>query len=149
MCDAFLFYKVKYYDIRGKQIMKTKVKYYATDLGMLTLKTSSNIGFNKRYRLENAVLLKLLEERYEVYTAENEAKHEIDFVIKKDNEIKYIQVCDVLNDKNFTRESTNLLSVKDAYDKYIITNSISVSSTQGIKILILSDFLLGKTKINN
>jgi predicted AAA+ superfamily ATPase len=129
--------------------MKTKVKYYATDLGMLTLKTSSNIGFNKGFRLENAVLLKLLEDGYEVYTGEDELKHEIDFIVKKDNSIKYIQVCDELNNKNFERESRSLLSTKDAYDKFIITNSISVSQTLGIKILNLSDFLYGESKLDN
>ncbi|GHU54003.1 hypothetical protein FACS189496_5570 [Bacilli bacterium] len=34
-------HKVQYYNVRGKKILKSSSKYYATDLGLL----SSKIGF--------------------------------------------------------------------------------------------------------
>jgi predicted AAA+ superfamily ATPase len=91
--------------LKGKSILSTKTKYYASDLGLLTIGTNDALSFNLGYRLENAVFLKLIEEGYQVYTGQDRYGNEIDFVIKKNNVIKYIQVCDKLNDDNFFRES--------------------------------------------
>ena len=33
LCSAYMFYKVKRYDIRGKKYMETSDKYYLSDLG--------------------------------------------------------------------------------------------------------------------
>jgi predicted AAA+ superfamily ATPase len=144
---AYLFYKVKYYDVRRKAILQTKAKYYATDLGLLTYSTSDKIDFNFGYRLENAVLLKLLEAGYEVYTGTDRYKNEIDFIIKKNNTIKYIQVCHSLNDENFERETRSLLNMKDGYEKIIFTLEISVGQIKGITLIDIEKFLLGEIEI--
>ncbi|MDR2653811.1 MAG: hypothetical protein LBB39_00680 [Mycoplasmataceae bacterium] len=75
---------------------------------------------------------------------QNRSGDDIDFVIKKDNIIKYVQVCETLDDKNFETESRSLLKIKDAYDKFIICSTISVSRTRRIKIIYLGDFLVKK-----
>ncbi|MDR2568217.1 MAG: ATP-binding protein [Mycoplasmataceae bacterium] len=147
LTDAFLFYKVRYFNLKGKSILSTKTKYYASDLGLLTIGTNDALSFNLGYRLENAVFLKLIEEGYQVYTGQDRYGNEIDFVIKKNNVIKYIQVCDKLNDDNFFRESWSLLNMHDGNEKIIITLSIEVSDTKGIKMVQMEDFLLDKVKV--
>jgi predicted AAA+ superfamily ATPase len=147
LTESYLFYKVNYYNLKGKSILNSKIKYYATDLGILTILTTGDINFNYGYRLENAVLLKLLEEGYEVYTGKDRHDNEIDFVVKKDNTLKYIQVCKILNDENFERESRSLLNMKDGYEKIILTTEISVSETKGIRIIHIESYLLNEVKI--
>jgi predicted AAA+ superfamily ATPase len=127
--------------------LQSKSKYYASDLGLLTIKTFDDITFNYGYRLENAVLLKLLESNYQVFTGEDRYKNEIDFVIKKGNVTKYIQVCETLDERIFERESRSLLNIKDAYEKIILTLNIGVSHTKGIKIINLQKYLKEEVSI--
>ena len=54
-----IFNKVNRYDIRGKNVMATLEKYYLTDLGLLTLK-SSPIEKKIGGRLENMVYNELI-----------------------------------------------------------------------------------------
>jgi predicted AAA+ superfamily ATPase len=61
--EVYLITKVNFYDTVGKKILLTKAKYYAADLGILSVNTKTDISYNYGYRLENLVLLKLLEEK--------------------------------------------------------------------------------------
>jgi predicted AAA+ superfamily ATPase len=60
---TFLTYRINYFDIKGKKILQTKFKYYATDLGILTINTNTDETYNLGYRLENLVLINLLEQQ--------------------------------------------------------------------------------------
>jgi predicted AAA+ superfamily ATPase len=118
-----LLYRVNYYNIKTKSILKTTGKYYAGDIGVL----NSVIGYKDNSfgnKLENIVFLNLLSLGYEVYTAElyqkNKDNKEIDFVVFKDNGFKYIQVTHTLTEQNKKREVGNLLSIKDGFDKIIL-----------------------------
>jgi predicted AAA+ superfamily ATPase len=129
-----LFYKVTFYDTKGKNVLKTKSKYYAGDLGLLSSQTSFDASKNRGYRLENLVYLNLLSKGYEVYTSADRFEREIDFVCIKDNRISYYQVCSELNDKNYQREAGSLLAVKDNNHKMILCEEDNASITSdGIK----------------
>jgi predicted AAA+ superfamily ATPase len=141
--------KIKYYDIVGKKKLLLKNKYYATDLGILSTNISFDLNFLKGIRLENLVLLHLQFLGYEVYTYENPVnKQEIDFICEKDDDFVYIQVCDILTQENYSRESRSLLSVKNNFKKVIICNKIEIpKNTDGISIIILEDWLSDKISL--
>ena len=138
-----IFNKVNRYDIRGKSVMATLEKYYLTDLGLLTLK-SSPIEKKIGGRLENIVYNELIARGYDVYIGKTE-KGEVDFVIDKFGEREYIQVADYLSsDEVIKREFGAFDYVKDNYPKYVITMDKIDYSQNGIIHLNLEKFLLEK-----
>lgn len=138
-----IFNKVNRYDIRGKSVMATLEKYYLTDLGLLTLK-SSPIEKKIGGRLENIVYNELIARGYDVYIGKTE-KGEVDFVIDKFGQREYIQVADYLSsDEVMKREFGAFDYVKDNYPKYVITMDKIDYSQNGIIHLNLEKFLLGE-----
>ncbi len=141
LCKAFIVKKVYRYDVHGKTILKTLNKYYLTDLGIAQIKTN-NFEINKPFAIENIVLNDLLIKGYNVQIGKTK-NGEIDFVVEKDNEIKYIQVTYYLeNDSVIEREFGAFLSIKDNYPKYVISLDKQDFSRKGIKHLNIIDFLM-------
>ena len=139
--SSFLFNKVNRYDIRGKSVMATLEKYYVTDLGLLQLKKSS-IEKKVGGRLENIVYNELISRGYEVYIGKTD-KGEIDFVINSGDEIKYIQVADLLlNDEVYKREFGAFKGIDDNFPRYVLTMDKIDYSTRGIIHKNIIDFLL-------
>ena len=84
---------------------------------------------------------------YDIYIGKNEEK-EIDFVVKKDDSIKYIQVClSVRDDDTLKRKISSLESIKDNYPKYIMTLDYDTANYNGIKLISALDFLMGRVDI--
>lgn len=137
--NAFIFYKATRYDIRGKEHLKTLGKYYVVDLGLKNImlgRMNSNLGS----MIENIVYLKLIKDGWNVFVGKYDDK-EIDFVCFKDAQTKYIQVT-LSMPENSTRETDNLLVIKDNYERLIVTYDYKdVGIIDGIKIVHLSTFL--------
>jgi predicted AAA+ superfamily ATPase len=140
--SAFLFNDIARYDLRGKKILEVNSKIYPFDTGI----RNAVVGFNQLMEidrfLELIVLNHLLVQGYEVYVGNFDGK-EIDFVAKKNTEVKYIQICYLLSSPEAVeREFGNLLAIKDNYEKIVLSlDEVVVKEYQGVKHYNLIEYL--------
>ena len=141
--NAFIFYRVGRYDIKGKQLLKTLDKNYIVDMGFRNMLLGYRDA-DKGHILENIVFLELIRRHYRVYIGKI-GDTEVDFLAEKPNEKLYIQVTESLaSPKTRERELRPLLSINDNYEKIILTSDRSfITSENGIKIINVIDWLTG------
>lgn len=129
------------YDLKGKALLTTAEKYYATDLGLRNIVKSSDIvDYNKLY--ENVVFIEMLSRGYEINVGKM-GEYEVDFICFKGRNKVYIQIAYLLADRAvIEREIRPLLAIRDNYPKYVISGDRYDFSNNGIIHKNIIDFLL-------
>jgi len=148
--EAYLLHEVKRYDVRGKKLLEINHKYYFSDTGIRNalLKNFSltDVGF----LLENAVFTTLRSYGYHITVGKYDAR-EIDFCAEKNGKRTYIQAAYSLAEQTtWEREIASLLSLPDAYPRYIVTlDAHRRGNHRGIEVIGFEDmkkYFSGKTR---
>ena len=142
LLEAYVFYEIKRFDIKGKEFLKTLGKYYIVDIGL----RNYLLGFRNRdigHIIENIVYFELLRRGYDVAIGKI-GDNEIDFIATNANTKIYIQVTEnIASSSTRERELAPFYKIQDNFEKIIITNDESYLGVHdGIKIIRLVDFLL-------
>lgn len=142
--EAHLFYHADRYDIVGRKVFSSKGKYYATDLGMRSILVNANELIDISAPLENIVYFELLRRGYRVFVG-SFRDQEVDFTAIKGDTVEYYQVSKtVLADSTYRREMDPLKSVRDNYEKTVLTmDRFGLGNDEGVKVVNVIDWLLG------
>lgn len=142
LLEAYMFYEIKRYDVKGKAELKTLGKYYIVDTGLRNYLLGYR-DMDTGHVIENIVYFELLRRGFDVAIGKVGEK-EIDFIAKKDDVKIYYQVTDDMSSESTReRELAPLRAVRDNYEKVVIAMSTnSTAEVEGIKIVRLIDFLL-------
>jgi predicted AAA+ superfamily ATPase len=144
VCDAYLFYKVRRYNIKGKVILSTQEKYYASDIGLKNIVLGQTATNNTGHNLENIVYLELLRRGNQVNIGKA-ADTEIDFVAQNSKGItEYIQVAWTAKEQStFEREIRPFELIKDFNRRILLTTDVEPLTTyKGIQKINIIDWLL-------
>ena len=142
LCEAYAFYKVRRYDIKGKRYLTSTDKYYLSDHAFRYAKLGTKVAnFGDTY--ENIVAIELMRRGYEVYVGAMR-NSEIDFVAIKDGEKLYIQVSYLIIEREtMEREVAPLINIPGGYQKLLIAGTRqSEMQYEGIRIVDIADWLL-------
>lgn len=144
LCETFIMHKVKRYNIKGKEYLKSLEKYYIADIALRSALLGKK-AMDTGHILENIVYLELLRRRYKVYVGKIDDS-EVDFVAINGDGNSYFQVAATVRDAaTLERELKSLRAIKDNYPKYLLTlDEDPATDYDGIKRLNALDWLIGK-----
>ncbi len=147
LVEAFLFYKVNRYDIKGKQYLATQEKYYLVDPGLRYALLGKEFAADTGHLLENIVFLELLRRDYQIWIGKTD-NLEVDFVVRDKNGFtKYIQVAYTVKEKKtLERELAPFQRIPDFNERILITMDYETGSHSGVKQLNAIDWLLNRTE---
>lgn len=135
--NAYFIYRVPRFELKGKQLLKTKGKYYFIDNGLKNI-ISGFSSYDSGSSYENLIYIELLRRGYKVYVCQDN-DIEIYFIPTKPNEKVYYQVSkSILDEKVEEREKKSLLAIKDNYRIVILTMD-NVKNKQ-IEVINIIDF---------
>jgi predicted AAA+ superfamily ATPase len=142
LTEAYFFYEIKRFDIKGKEYLRTLGKYYIVDMGLRNYLLGFREG-DSGHILENIIFFELMRQGYDVAIGKID-NQEVDFIATKTDEKKYIQVTETMNaPETRERELAPLRKIRDSYEKIVIALECDLTQTQdGIKIIRVLDFLL-------
>jgi predicted AAA+ superfamily ATPase len=119
--DSMLAYRANRYNVKGKKVLASNVKYYAVDIGLRRL-IAGDRSEDYGHILENIIYLELLRRGYRVYVGVVDHL-EVDFLaIGPGDERLYIQVAyNTDREDTLTRELRPLKLIKDNHPKLLLT----------------------------
>ena len=142
LLEAYFFYEIKRFDIKGREFLRTLGKYYIVDIGL----RNYLLGFRDRdtgHVLENVVYLELLRRGYDVAIGKID-RFEVDFIATKADEKLYIQVTESMRDEMVReRELRPLQKIQDNYKKLVLTLEPGIEREfGGIQVVNVVDWLI-------
>jgi len=142
LVEAYLFYKVNRYDIKGKQHLTTQEKYYLVDLGFRNALLGKELASDAGHLLENIIYLELKRRNNQVWIGKTN-NLEVDFVVRNNEGFtQYIQVAQtVQNATTLERELAPFDSIADHHEKLLITMDYDSGTYNGIKKINALDWL--------
>lgn len=143
LCDSFVLYKAKRFDIKGKRNLTTQEKYYTVDLGFRNLLLGKEVGQDTGHLLENVIYLELRRRGNEIWVGKI-GEREVDFVAR-DNEgyLTYYQVAYTVRDETvLERELTPFDKIPDHNPKILITLDPEEVSRRGVRQINAINWLL-------
>ena len=145
LVESYLFYRVKRYDIKGKQHLATQEKYYLVDLGFRHALLGKELLIDAGHLLENVIYLELKRRNFQIWIGKTN-NLEVDFVVRtKEGFTQYIQVSQtVQHPTTLARELAPLNSISDHHEKLLITMDFDTGTYNGIKKINAIDWLIGK-----
>ena len=132
LCESYFLHEVQRFDIKGHRLLAGERKYYLNDLAFKSrLLPGSNPSVGRM--LENLVYLHYRREGYRIHTGRI-GQSEIDFMLQKGDETKYVQVCYLIeNNEVSKREFGNLQRTGDDYPKTVISmDLVKLGNIRGI-----------------
>ncbi len=147
LVEAYLFYKVNRYDIKGKIHLATQEKYYMVDLGFRNALLGKELASDAGHLLENIIYLELKRRNNQIWIGKTN-NLEVDFVVRNNNGFtQYIQVSQtVQNRQTLERELAPFENISDHYEKLLITMDFDTGTYNGIKKINAIDWLLNSEK---
>lgn len=136
-------YKVKRFDVKGKNILARDYKFYAVDTGLRSFLLGKKADSDMGHILENIVYLELLRRGYKVYVGKVD-NLEVDFVAENRDGLNYFQVAlSVRDEKVLARELRSLEKTGDHYPKVLLTLDMDLETDyNGITKMNVIDWLL-------
>jgi predicted AAA+ superfamily ATPase len=117
--NAYLFYRTRRSDIKGKTLLSTNDKFFIVDLGLRRLLKGKQGDYGSA--LENVVYFELLRRGHEVAVGKYDSL-EVDFVARNDMELVYYQVTSTMAPPEVReRELLPLKKIHDNYKKVILS----------------------------
>ena len=132
LCNAYAFYKIRKYDIRGKKYLSSHEKYYLCDHSFrYAFLGRRNMDYGRI--LENIVAIELLRRGYEIYAGS-----------------LYIQISDDISSRDtLARELSPLRAIKDSYPKILLARTHDPEyDIEGIRVVDIADWLISDQSIN-
>ena len=141
LTEAYIFYEIKRFDIKGKEYLRTLGKYYIADIGLRNYLLGYREG-DSGHILENIIYVELLRQGYDVAIGKIDTQ-EVDFIATSADKKLYIQVTGSMSSpETRERELAPLRKIRDNFEKIVITLEGDEKLTDdGIKIMNALDFL--------
>lgn len=144
LTECYLFYKVKRFDVKGRQLLMTQEKYYSVDLGFKRFFLGEKASLDLGHNLENIVYLELIRRGNEVHIGKAKDT-EVDFVVNTpQNNREYYQVAWSTKEESvWEREIRPFELIKDYNKRTLLTMDVEPeSSYKGIQKMNVIDWLL-------
>lgn len=130
--DAKILYECPRFDCKSKSSLSGEQKYYLADLSIYFMNVTDN-RINYGAVLENLIFLYLKNKGYSVSVG-RVGKMECDFIARKTNDYRYIQVAMSIADPlTEEREYKPFYHIRDNYPKYLLTLDPLLQHRDGVK----------------
>jgi predicted AAA+ superfamily ATPase len=120
LCDSFMVYRARRYDVKGKRQLMINDKYYVIDIGMRSALLGEK-SFEISHVLENVIYLELLRRATDVYVGKV-GNAEVDFIASDNGIPSYYQVAVSVRENDVLQHELKPLNdIHDSYPKYLLT----------------------------